>query len=226
MKVYDKERRHPAPSDVVAQALGYKGAANGAAAATLASLRYYGLIERPKDGFLAASKDLEAFKFAPTEEVRRALIHKWLKTPQIFSDMLAQYGEHLPSDANIRYDLIQRGFMPAAAENFVGVFRRSVEYAGPVHMTGAPQTQPEESAEDTSSEVIQPSPEAQQRSDKASSELNRGQTAAIDLREDVVRVPIRLPQGRFAWLELPVPFFEADKERIKAHIDLQLTDDE
>ncbi len=226
LKVYDKERRHPAPADVVAQALGYKGAGNGSAATMLASLRYYGLIERPKEGFLAASKDLESFKFAPTEDVRQALIHKWLRTPPIFSEMLAQYGDHLPSDANIRYDLIQRGFMPAAAANFVSVFRRSVEYAGPTSKADAGEEIPEESVvEDGIADENSQNPGAQPQNGL---ELRQSSVAPLppEPKEDVVRVPIRLPRGRFAWLELPVPFFQADKDRIKAHIDLQLTDDE
>jgi hypothetical protein len=39
------------------------------------------------------------------------------------------------------------------------------------------------------------------------------------------RIPIRLPGGRRAWLEIPPVFYEADKARIKAQIDLLLTED-
>jgi hypothetical protein len=37
---------------------------------------------------------------------------------------------------------------------------------------------------------------------------------------------VRLDQSRRAWLEIPTPFYEADKKRLKAQIDLLLTDDE
>jgi hypothetical protein len=40
------------------------------------------------------------------------------------------------------------------------------------------------------------------------------------------RIPVRLGGGRRAWLEIPVPFYEADKKRLKSQIDLLLTEDE
>jgi len=40
------------------------------------------------------------------------------------------------------------------------------------------------------------------------------------------RIPVRLPGGRRAFLEIPSPFFEADKERLKNQIDLLLTEDD
>jgi hypothetical protein len=78
LKVYEAEGKHPAPIDVVARHIGYKNPSSGAAATTLASLRYYGLLERPKEGFLAASRDLEAYKFAPDDKVKSQLVVKWL----------------------------------------------------------------------------------------------------------------------------------------------------
>jgi len=37
---------------------------------------------------------------------------------------------------------------------------------------------------------------------------------------------VRLAGGRRAWIEIPTPFYLSDKRRIKAQIDLLLTDDE
>lgn len=36
--------------------------------------------------------------------------------------------------------------------------------------------------------------------------------------------PVRLTGGRKAWLIVPTPFYEADKSRLKAQIDLLLTE--
>src|SRR5205814_1139396 len=104
-------------TDVVAQNIGYKSANNGAALAALASLRYFGLLERPKDGFLAVTKDVEAFKFAPDERMKRSLLLGFLRRPQLYAELLEKYDSGLPSDANLRYELIQRGFTPASAES-------------------------------------------------------------------------------------------------------------
>ena len=40
------------------------------------------------------------------------------------------------------------------------------------------------------------------------------------------RIPVRLSGNRRAWLVIPEPFFEADKKRLKAQIDLLLTEDD
>ena len=48
LRLYEKERRHAVPMELAAQAMGYKGAKNGAALTTFATLRYYGLLDRPE----------------------------------------------------------------------------------------------------------------------------------------------------------------------------------
>ena len=90
-RVYEKEKRHPTPTEVVAQDMGYKGANNGTALAALASLRYYGLLERPEEGKLAVSKDFENFQYAPDESVKRAILMKWLRTPPIFAELIERF---------------------------------------------------------------------------------------------------------------------------------------
>lgn len=129
LKVYEHEGRHAAPTDAVAKDLGYKSASNGAALAVLASLRYYGLVERPKDGFLAVSEDVELYKYAPEEGLKKQLLRKWLKTPPVFSDLLNEYPTSLPSDPTLRFKLIQMGFLPTGADQTLSVFRSSVEFS-------------------------------------------------------------------------------------------------
>jgi hypothetical protein len=38
------------------------------------------------------------------------------------------------------------------------------------------------------------------------------------------QIPIRLSGGRKAWLNIPTPFYESDKARIKAQIDVLFAD--
>lgn len=47
-----------------------------------------------------------------------------------------------------------------------------------------------------------------------------------DVNDEGDQIPVRLPGGRRAWLIIPTPFFDADKARLKAQIDLLLTQDE
>jgi hypothetical protein len=227
-KVYAAEGRHATPTEIVAQALGYKSATNGSAAQTIASLRYYGLLERPKEGFLAVSKDYENYKFSPEESQKQALVIGWLRTPPIFSTLLEKYDGRLPSDANIRFDLIGLGFLPSGADAYVSVFRRSVEFARFYERA------PEQSLDEllalaaTPEQPIGQQPEGATISQPQAPHPAHAAHAAAPVvahNPDVIRLPIRLPKERMAWLELPIPFYEADKERLKAYIDMQLADD-
>lgn len=222
IKVYEKERLHAAPVEVIANNIGYKSANNGSAMAAIASLRYYGLLERPKEGFLAVSKDVESFRFAPNEELRKELLSRFLKTPPLYADLLEKYSTGLPSDASLRYELIQRGFIPAAAESALAAFKRSVEFVGYYDLPKIAEAELEEESIPSSKidESVQPSPALP---------ISQPAPAAIIASSDEVdldRIPVRLPGGRRAWLVIPTPLYESDKARLKAQIDLLLTEDE
>jgi hypothetical protein len=225
-KAYDKEQLRAAPTDAVAQSLGYKGANNGSALSALASLRYYGLMERSKDGHLAVSKEFERFKLAPAAPQRRAALTGFLKKPQLYAQLLEKYESGLPSDADLRAELIQRGFNAAAAESALATFRRSVDFVG------MPLSE-DVAASSASLAAIAPSRlEGRARVDAV---VPNEPPAPAPLpvsspndnhNESPDRIPIRLPGNRRAWLVIPTPFFEADKARLKAQIDLLLTQDE
>lgn len=222
IKAYDKERLHAAPTDVVAQNIGYKGANNGAALAAIAALRYYGLLERPKEGELAVSKDVESFRFAPDENIKRALLIQFLKKPPLFAELLDKYTTGLPSDANLKFELIKRGFAPAQAESVLAAFRRSVEFAGyfdrPVVQSGS-MDEDSELASNIEMESVLPT-----------QSVHRSNTVTgtkLEIEDDSLdRIPVRLTGGRRAWLIIPTPFLSIDKKRLKAQIDLLLAEDE
>ncbi len=230
LKAYDKERLHPAPTQVVAQNIGYKGANNGAALSALAALRYYGLLDRPKEGLLAVAKEVESFRFAPNEELRISLLAKFLRQPPLFSDLLEKYESGLPSDANLKYELIQRGFAPAAAESVLAAFKRSVEFAGfyerksesPALAEVDPA--PEKKNESAPQLLGYSHPSQQLANELQPTGLARSALAGEDIDHD--RILVRLPGRRLAWLLIPSPFYSSDKARLKAQIDLLLTEDE
>lgn len=233
MKAYEKERLHPAPTEVVAQNLGYKGMSSGSALGAMASLRYYGLLDRPREGFLAVSKDVEAYKFSPSEELRHSFLVGFLRRPPLFAELLDKYASGLPSDANLKYELIQRGFLPATAGSFVVIFKRSVEFA---HFYDYEHNDIQPSAIDFVADAsVMDSPKLPDSLDSTDI-LNNisapskavAKNAFVPFVEEAEhdRIPVRLPGGRRAWLSIPTPFFAADKQRIKAQVDLLLTEDE
>ena len=220
LKVYDKERRHEVPIDVAAIDMGYKSSKSGTAIQALASIRYFGLMHRTKVGLLSVSVDVEKYKFTPEPELKQRLLTSWLRTPQIFAELLDKFSESLPSDATIKYELIQMGFNPSVADDFIPIFKKSVEFVRYYEQISASNILEEDAVlvddaltEDTTTK---------------STELPRTQvtskstTVNTDMGTD--RVPIRLAGGRKAFLEIPTPFYEADKTRIIDQINLILTD--
>ena len=229
MRAYDKERLHPAPTDVVAQHLGYKGASSGAALSALASLRYFGLLERPKEGYLAVTKDVETLKFAPNEGLKKSLLLSFLRRPALFAELLDQYASGLPSDAAMKYDLIQRGFLPTTAGSVVSVFRRSIEFAGIT--AAAPSSEADSvAAQSTDTAEEPPAVDADEESETRQfvPAARCAPSPAVAPVEGAAEdeIPVRLTGGRRARLIIPTPFYKADKLRLKAQIDLLLTEDE
>jgi hypothetical protein len=241
-KVYDKERLHAAPIDVVAQHLGYKSANNGAALTVIASLRYFGLLDRPRDGVLAVTKDVEAHRFAPDATLRAKLLRKFLSLPTLYAELLDKYQQGLPSDANLRFELIQeRGFAPVAAEAALACFRRSVEFvvqeeraAGaavdPAKPIGEGADELSESSVSGSNAIAPPVPSAAKALIAAppapSAAALIASTLGAAVEPSVDRIPIRLQGGRRAFIEIPQPFYESDRERVVAQLKLLLVDDD
>lgn len=229
LRLYDLERLHPSPVEVIASGLGYKSANNGSALAAIASLRYYGLLDRPKEGYLAVTKKVERYKFTPSDSERRALLIEFLKSPPLYAELVEQYSSGLPSDATLRYDLIERGFIPAAAESALNCFKQSVQFAAyfEYQATQASSTSEEDLVEQEGTN-LPPPPLAQPEVANAATGAPSAKSAAPTYSEDeeLDRYPVRLPGGRKAWLLIPTLFYEADKSRLKAQIDLLLTEDE
>jgi hypothetical protein len=214
IKVYEREQQHPAPTDVVAQNIGYKSANSGAALTTIAALRSYGLLNKMGPGKLAVDGDVQSYHYTPDQDLKQELLIKWLRSPAIFSYLLDKYEGSLPSDPTIRLDLIQEGFKPGKAEAVLKAFKKSVEFASYY------QSQQIEHTEDDLSEVNNLDERGeQQRDDTHEPKVSVGHNEV-----NMDRIPVRLDVKRRAWLEIPAPFYEADKERIKAQIDLLLTD--
>lgn len=235
MKVYHKEKRHPAPPDAVAQHLGYKNASNGAAASAIATLRYYGLIDRPDGKMISVSKDVESYMYAPNDELKREILNSWLKTPPVFSELLEQYHDQLPSDENLKFNLIQKGFLPEAADACLNVFRASVEFAG-YYESASSDSEVGGGLDADSGLDFGAKPSTDPGSVGSESNPNAGASVtaqrsavyqgAVNPDPGADRIPVRLSKGRRAWIEVPSPFYDADKKRLIAQIELLLSDDE
>jgi hypothetical protein len=225
LQIYEAEGRHQAPAAAVAQDIGYKSASSGAAKTMLASIRYYGLLDRPKEGVLAVSKSVEEFKFAPNDSMKKEILERWLRSPDIFADLLEKYPTSLPSQATLKFDLIQRGFSSAAADDCMACFIDSVTFVRTFNAGNIPaatesrqdeqgQNQQELREVDTSLQSVQ------SQAAPNSAPIPSGDNAAYD------QIPVRLTGGRKAWLTIPSVFYSGDKQRLISQIELLLTEDE
>jgi len=215
MLVYNKEGKHTVASAVVAQDIGYKDATNGAALSALAAIKYYGLLTSPSRGQLAVSEDVEEYKYSTNPKTKRELLIKWLKYPKIYSTLLEAFPDRLPSDAAIKYELIKMGFVDKAANSCLKQFKASIEFSGYYDTSCA-----EEAWADQHLEAEVHAKEAQPQS-----AVNSG-AAVSAANEKFDRIPVRLAGGRKAWLEVPVPFYEKDKEMIKKYVDIIVVDED
>lgn len=165
-------------------------------------------------------KEVEDYKFAPEDGLRRELIIKWLRTPPLFAELLDKYVGGLPSDGDIKFDLIQRGFNPPSADSCVSIFRQSVEYAHYYEQANVASSDQLDSVGTLVEAINTPSSELK------SAHIEQPDEEAELSQRDYDCILVRLSNGRRAWLQIPSPFYEADKSRLKAQIDLVLTDDE
>ncbi|MEY4210523.1 MAG: hypothetical protein RLZ92_903, partial [Pseudomonadota bacterium] len=107
------------------------------------------------------------------------------------------------------------------------VFRKSVEFAG--YFDGASNSAPDTASIDGDGEMPGSQVESieQQKAEaKATDNLSEKQLQLSSEPINIDKIPVRLFGGRRAWLHIPTPFYEADKSRLKAQIDLLITEED
>ncbi len=217
LKIYEKEKGYDVNTDTVARHAGYKDGKSGASLSFIAALGYFGLTVRRGDGVVAVSPDVREYKVLPDHAEKQALLVKWLKSPAVFRELLEDdFPAGLPSDPTLRYTLIKKGYSDKAADDCLKVFKRSVEFVG-YYDINAQDALVEAPPQPTLPAVVAKSPE------EISDAFDRSNDG---LPVDFDEIPVRLGNGRRAWLRIPTPFYERDKARLKKQIDLILTEDE
>lgn len=232
LTLLEKERLHPVPLDVIAKNLGYKDANNGAARRALAILKAFGMVQKAAGGKLQVRSDVQRFKLTPNDHDKAIYLKQWLKKPLLYSKLLEKYKDNLPSDRALVFELVdEHGFNESAAQNAIEVFRASLDYVE--QMTGGVSSvEEDEQEEDFDEQDQQPNGSVQSASPQSPPEPNLiAQQRPHPFQSqptysEGVRYPIRLAGGRMAWIEVPDPFFEADKKRLQAQLAIIGTVDE
>jgi hypothetical protein len=128
-RVYEKEHLHVAPKEVILADLGYKGP-SGASLTVLASLRRYGLIEPVGDGLRVTNDAVTLIELNATEATYRETLRRLAFAPELFNELLQEFSQTLPSEATLRHKLIQKGFLPEAADEAIRIYRENIEIVG------------------------------------------------------------------------------------------------
>lgn len=222
LRVYDEEGLNSIPQNAAVEAMGYS-TLSGPARRALATLKMYGLLDTGELREVVVSRKLQAYKLAPTEEDRLRYLKHFLLEPAIFSELLERYPDSLPSDSSLTHHLVvDRGFGEQAAKGLIKLFRESVGFA---------QFEPSKDS------TLQEEPgELQQGGAKsgmtASGSVVRAPAPSVPPTPSTERgeyddpMPVRLRGGRKAWIILPKPFREEDKDALKKQIDLLIADED
>ena len=220
MAVYENEGKHVVATEVVAQDMGYKDASSGAALSTIASLKYYGLLNVVGRGEVAVSEEVEEYRFTTDDMRRRQLLKLWVSRPAVYKELFDSFPESLPSDMALKYELIKKGFTEKTALPFLKQFKASIEFSNYYERGSSIERSLSVNASDARESHSSLSDQTQDQEAEGGSKSKGGDVGDID------RIPIRLAGGRRAWLEVPLPFFERDKEIIKKYVDIIVVDDE
>jgi hypothetical protein len=140
--------------EAVAAAWGYSNPGSGSATVTLGALKKFGLLdeERTSEGRILHLSDL-AMEILLNPEPGDALRSAALR-PALHKEMWEKYGTELPSEGNLRYQLMRRGFTASGVADFLKVYRETVVFAG------LGETRERRADQDPEDEALNDSPES------------------------------------------------------------------
>lgn len=199
----------------IVKAMKYEGV-SGPSGRAIATLGYYGLIEKRPGSAYALSELGMSVLFAEGEDHRNALKEAALK-PDLYGMLYERYsGAELPSLQSLQSALvlsysINSSNAELAAKNFVATmqFAELVDENGTVISPDAERHETEQAS-----------------SASTNSELSSGETSTATVNhmststDDMNKFEIALSEGRKALIAAPSGLLEADKNKLRAAIDL------
>ncbi len=126
-KIFDEEKRHPMSRELATKRMGY-GGINGRSRMVLSALRKHGLLEALPHDQVRVSDEAYALLITPKDDPSRVqLLRSLALRPSIYKELLEEYSTDLPSDANLRTNLIlRRKFTEAAADSFIEALKETL----------------------------------------------------------------------------------------------------
>ena len=126
-ELYEKEGRALVPREVAVKAWGYKSL-HGRSLSLLAAVAQYGLLRREK-GKVGVSEDAFIILEAPgNSSEKKAALERCLREPRIFSEIIQNHPEGLPSDDTLNWELRQKNFTEQGAEVVIACLRDTISF--------------------------------------------------------------------------------------------------
>lgn len=225
LALLEQEKLHSVPVDIIAQNLGYKDAKNGKARRVLANLKAFGILKKAAGGKVAVSQDVQRYKLSPSEQDKVTYLKQWVRSPLLYSRLLEKYPDGLPSDAVLIFELVdEHGFNEDAAQKAIDVFRESLRFVESKAGNLSDQYDDEDSLEEEDDALEEK--EGNGEVHNASPLLKKNNPPPPPPTSGTVRYPVRLAGGRMAYIDVPDPFYEKDKDKLKAQLEVIGTVDE
>jgi hypothetical protein len=125
---FKKENRNKMSRRVLAGHMGYTSL-NGRSLGRIGAVRSYGLVEGSGDE-LKISDDAVHALVAPVESIERQdALNRMARRPSLFRELREEFPDDLPSEENLHYSLVKRGFTETAAGKAAKSFLASMRLA-------------------------------------------------------------------------------------------------
>ena len=213
--LYRADRQHATPADVVAKH--WEKAGMGNASVAVAALGYYGLLDSEATGpgrrVRVSDLAMKILELPTSSPERAAALRTAALSPKIYAELWQKYHGDLPSDDNLRSELLfERDFNPDAIPYFLKAFRETIDFANLEQAGWPPDGEPgAASAQGTEEdEIVAPAPRQAAR---------RGGSVATRVDMESLDIPLGAP-GRVAVLSIPRPLTEAEHRFIVGFLEL------
>jgi hypothetical protein len=241
IKAFKQGARNCDP-DIVAKAVGYSNAQNGAYKALRAAAKQFGLVNYDGNRFISVEeKWIDIFHSEDSTKLNNAR-KETVQQPYLYQQIIEEYKDRqLPQLDKLARELHlnpKYGILQDAAESAAKVFLESAEYAGIINANRYIDIEDDFVDEDSitigdnianlqneNAEVDEEkNTEYKQQNKSINNNNNFAIVNNIHATEDLEKYEINLVNQKRAYIYVPVPLPYGEKERLKKYIDLILED--
>jgi len=128
--LYDKDKRASSSLKTILGHLGFGQKLSGSAGRVISALRQFGLVEETGGQYRITEGAARIFTLSENAPERVAAIREAAQKPAIYREVLAQYKDGLPSEANLKdFLILKKKFNPDSVDTFIRVFKATIELA-------------------------------------------------------------------------------------------------